>query len=143
MSPSHRAQHCLIPTARLLSDPNTATCPDFSSDAFKAIRLQLAGANGDKAAAISNLQTPWKEVNDQLKVQWDTQAASERQAQEAENTYLQQEVDQSEADAARIAEEEKLEAEKKRPKLGDCDVNSVPPSFVESPISPFAQRKLD
>ncbi|KAJ7881258.1 hypothetical protein B0H14DRAFT_2565840 [Mycena olivaceomarginata] len=131
------------PTARLLSDPNTTTCPDFSSDAFKTIRLQLAGANGDEAAVISDLQSSWKEDNDRLKVQWDAQVATDRQAQEAEDARLQQEADQATADAARIAEEEKLEAEKKKPKLGDFDVNSAPPSFVESPISPFAQRKLE
>jgi hypothetical protein len=118
-------------------------CPDFSLDAFKTIHLQLAGANGDEAAVISDLQSSWKEDNDRLKVQWDAQVATDRQAQEAEDARLQQEANQATADAARIAEEEKLEAEKKKPKLGDFDVNSAPPSFVESPISPFAQRKLE
>jgi hypothetical protein len=62
-------------------------------------------------------------------------AAGHRSAQDAR---LQDEADQAAADAAKIAEEERLEAEKKKPKLGDWDVTSAPPSFVESPISAFA-----
>jgi hypothetical protein len=107
------------------------------------ICLQLVGANGNEATVISDFQSSWKEDNNWLKVQWDAQVATERQAQEAEDASLQQEANQAAADAARIAEEEKLKAEKKKPKLGDFDVKSAPPSFIESPIPPFTQRKLE
>ncbi|KAJ7927698.1 hypothetical protein B0H13DRAFT_2312341 [Mycena leptocephala] len=110
--------------ARLLSDPGLTTCPDFSSAAFQAIRLA-------------------QQDIDRLKVQWAAQVEADKRTQEAEDARLQDEADQAAADAAKIAEEERLEAEKKKPKLGDCDVTSAPPSFVESPISAFAQRKLE
>ncbi|KAJ6611284.1 hypothetical protein B0H10DRAFT_1711142, partial [Mycena sp. CBHHK59/15] len=35
------------------------------------------------------------------------------------------------------------EVEKKKPQLGDFDVNSAPASFIEARISPFAQKKLE
>ncbi|KAF7357135.1 Reverse transcriptase ribonuclease h [Mycena sanguinolenta] len=53
------------------------------------------------------------------------------------------EAEEAAAEAAKSAEEERLEAEKKKPKLGAFDPNSAPPSFIESPISHFAQKKLE
>ncbi|KAJ7847774.1 hypothetical protein B0H13DRAFT_1645969, partial [Mycena leptocephala] len=122
------------------SDPSLTTCPDFSSAAFQAIRLAV---DPDDAAAITQLTNSWQQDIDRLKVQWAAQVEADKRTQEAEDARLQDEADQAAADAAKIAEEEKLEAEKKKPKLGDFDVTSAPPSFVESPISAFAQRKLE
>ncbi|KAJ6625161.1 hypothetical protein B0H10DRAFT_1942750 [Mycena sp. CBHHK59/15] len=119
------------PTPILLSAPTSPLLPTPSS------------ANSTKAAAITQLTESWTKDTDQLKLQWVAQVAADRQIQEAEEAHQQGETDQAAADAAKIAEEERLEAEKKKPKLGDFDVNSAPPSFIESPISLFAQRKID
>ncbi|KAK7007078.1 hypothetical protein R3P38DRAFT_3212711 [Favolaschia claudopus] len=128
------------PPARLLSDPNAAICPDFSSEAFKDVRALIDPDNG---IAITKLTKSWTDNNDQLKQHWAAQVETDRQIQAAEEAQRQLEADQDAPEAARVAEEEKLEAEKKKPKLGDFDVNSAPPAFIESPISLFAQRKLE
>ncbi|KAK7005445.1 hypothetical protein R3P38DRAFT_2794629 [Favolaschia claudopus] len=77
------------------------------------------------AIAITKLTKSWTDNNDQLKQLWAAQVETDRQIQAAEEAQRQLEADQDAAEAARVAEEEKLEAEKKKPKLGDFDVNNA------------------
>ncbi|KAJ7671365.1 hypothetical protein DFH06DRAFT_1366129 [Mycena polygramma] len=130
-------------SVRLLSDPNLTPCPDFGSEGFADIRKAMITAlELDEAAAITKLQNGWVKGNEKDKAQWVIQVEADRAQEEANEVLREQERQASAAEAAKLAEEERLEAEKKIPKLGDFDVNRAPSSFVESRISAFAQKKL-
>ncbi|KAJ7466522.1 hypothetical protein FB451DRAFT_1402246 [Mycena latifolia] len=126
--------------ARLLSDPNLTVCPDFASEAFEDIRKAV---DPDDAAAISKLTASWTKNNYKDKAEWILQVESDRALEEAEEARRQQEAEKEAAEAAKADEAERLEAEKKKPQLGDFDANSAPSSFVEARISLFAQKKLE
>ncbi|KAJ7740111.1 hypothetical protein B0H16DRAFT_1324632 [Mycena metata] len=128
-------------TVRLLSDPNLAFCPDFSSDDYEDIRQSIDA--DDAPAAIAKLVEAWTKGNERKKAQWVLQAQADRTREEEEEERRQRDLDAAEAEATKLAEKERLEAEKKLPKLGDFDDNSGPSSFVEDRISLFAQKKLE
>ncbi|KAJ7238103.1 hypothetical protein B0H12DRAFT_1237977 [Mycena haematopus] len=115
---------------RLLSDPNIAVCPDFTAAPYDVIRQALA-TNSTEAADIAQLTESWTKDTDRLKrLRRPVSGEKSRKQLQTQQRLL-------------TPEEERLEAEKKKPKLGDFEVNSAPPSYIESPISPFAQRKID
>ncbi|KAJ7132616.1 hypothetical protein C8R46DRAFT_923899 [Mycena filopes] len=130
------------PTVRLLSDPNLAVCPDFASDTFADLRKAINGG-ADDAAAIDMLKLSWVKGNDKDKAQWTIQVAGDQAAADAEELRLQQEADAAKDAAEKVAEQERLDAEKKLPKLGDFSETSGPSVFVEARISAFAQKKLE
>ncbi|KAJ6607856.1 hypothetical protein B0H10DRAFT_1736469, partial [Mycena sp. CBHHK59/15] len=121
---------------RLLSNPNTETCPDFSSDDFADVRKDIGP---DDQTAIDKLVASWTKGHDKRKDQWAQKVAAEQAAEDAR----QKEAEEKAAEAARLAEKERLDVEAKKPKLGSFDENSEAPSFIEARISPFAQRKLE
>ncbi|KAJ7257570.1 hypothetical protein B0H12DRAFT_984626, partial [Mycena haematopus] len=126
---------------RLLSDPNLNMCPDYTSEDFADIRSSLDSA--DDAAAVQTLVKSWTKNNDKLKAQWAQQVAADKARAIAEERVRTAEAEEAAAVAAERAEEERLEAEKKKPKLGNFDANGNAPAFIEARISPFAQRKLE
>ncbi|KAJ7160560.1 hypothetical protein C8R43DRAFT_1176852, partial [Mycena crocata] len=127
-------------TVRLLVDPNTITCPDFASDNFAGLRTDIGP---DDQSAIAKLTESWTKDNDKQKEAWKLQVEADEAAEMATEELRLRTAAEAEEAAAKQAEEERLEADKKKPKLGDFDVNSAPPSFVEARISPFAQKKLE
>ncbi|KAJ7042897.1 hypothetical protein C8F04DRAFT_1390291 [Mycena alexandri] len=126
--------------ARLLSDPNSAVCPDFASEDYDEVRAKIDAVDG---IAIAKLTASWTKSNDKKKAQWIIQVEADRAQADAEEAVRRQEAEKEAAEAAKAAEAERLEAEKKKPKLGDFDVNSAPTSFIEARISAFAQKKLE
>ncbi|KAJ7735840.1 hypothetical protein DFH07DRAFT_987041 [Mycena maculata] len=121
-------------TDRLLSDPNLATCPDYTSEAFQGLRGRIDA--DDDEAAITFLIESWTTNNDQEKAQWALQLEADKEVEEADAARRQQ-------DADKLAEEARLEEDKKKPKLGDFNLTSAPSTFIEARISPFAQAKID
>ncbi|KAJ7785163.1 hypothetical protein DFH07DRAFT_763770 [Mycena maculata] len=122
---------------RLLSDPNTVICPDFSTEAYKDLRKDLGP---DDAGAMAKLSASWVKDNDQLKVQWAAQEDADKAVQEAEEVQRQLEAEKAAAEAEKIAEEERLEAEKKKPKLGDFDKRLEKLEYC--PLYPFTPDGL-
>ncbi|KAJ7189949.1 hypothetical protein GGX14DRAFT_382681 [Mycena pura] len=123
--------------ARLLFDPNLETCPDFASDDYLLARQTMV--NLSEAEAIETLKLSWTAAHDRRKGLWAAQEAADRATEEAAAANQRAAA----AEEARRAEEELLELEKKKPKLGAFDLTAPPPSFVESPISAWAQKRLD
>ncbi|KAJ7654357.1 hypothetical protein B0H17DRAFT_1214344 [Mycena rosella] len=138
--PSSSTPNGSIP-ARLLFDPSLATCPDFASSVYDTVRSRLN--LDDNAAAIDILKESWTKSNDNDKAQWILQVEADRALAESEQAVRQQEAEKEAADAAKAAEDQCLEAEKKKPQLGDFDINSAPSIYLESRISVFAQKRLE
>ncbi|KAF7315770.1 Reverse transcriptase ribonuclease h [Mycena indigotica] len=131
------------PNPRLLSDPNLAICPDFSSDAYDIIRAALTTQNSGITDPIAALQKSWTDNNEKEKERWANQVAAD-EAERAEQERLRREAeDQAAAAVAQAAEAEKLEAEKKKPKLGDFNITTAPPARLETRLSHYAQKKLE
>ncbi|KAJ7716152.1 hypothetical protein B0H16DRAFT_1339302 [Mycena metata] len=129
-------------SVRLLFDPSLATCPDYSTAAYDELRNSIDGGT-DPAAGIAKLKASWTKQNDAEKAQWTIQVEADRVSAEAEATRLGQEAARAGQVAEQLAEQERLDAEKKLPKLGDFDESRGPSSFVETSISPFPQKKLE
>ncbi|KAJ7825276.1 hypothetical protein B0H14DRAFT_3468620 [Mycena olivaceomarginata] len=126
--------------ARLLFDPSLATCPDYAATTFDDLRAAINANDSD--AAITQLTASWTKNNDKDKAQWIIQVEADRAQAEAEEIRHQQEAADKVAEAAKVAEEARLEAEKKEPRLGEFDAHSAPSTFLQSRISTFAEKKL-
>ncbi|KAJ7079874.1 hypothetical protein C8R43DRAFT_910064 [Mycena crocata] len=124
------------PQVRLLFDPNNNICPDFTSDAYAELRTSINA--DDDAAAVTKLADGWKKDNEKQKELWNVQVQADEAVERAAESQRQQEA----AEAAKLIEQERLEEEKKKPKLGAFDGNSLPPAVLESRISFFAQKKM-
>ncbi|KAJ7683979.1 hypothetical protein B0H17DRAFT_941290, partial [Mycena rosella] len=103
---------------RISRDPSADICPDFSSAAFDGVRnIVIAGdANKSQADVAADLATAWNTNWDGLKAAWDAQEAADQLERDSveklarENARLAQEKKDTEL------EEERREAEKKKPK---------------------------
>src|ERR1700761_5742542 len=137
---SYSANNGGVVPARLLSDPNLAICPDFASEEYQDVRDTMG--NLSEQASTAKLTEAWKKGNDKKKEQWERQTAEDAEATRVAEAERQKKAEEDAAAAAEVAAAEKLEAEKKEPKLGGFDANREAPSFLESRISPFAQKKL-
>ncbi|KAJ7700427.1 hypothetical protein B0H17DRAFT_857250, partial [Mycena rosella] len=126
---------------RLLFDPSLATCPDFASSIYDTVRACLNP--DDNAAAIDILKESWTKSNDNNKAQWILQVEADRALVESEQAVRQQEAEKEAAAAAKAAEDQCLEAEKKKPQLGDFDINSAPSIYLEFCITVFTQKRLE
>ncbi|KAJ6528229.1 hypothetical protein DFH09DRAFT_829115, partial [Mycena vulgaris] len=124
----------------LLSDPNSAICPDFASEDYDEVRGKI---DADNDVAIAKLTASWTKSNDKNKAQWIIQVEADRAQADTDEAVRNQEAEKEAAEAGKVVEAERLEAEKKKPRLGDFDVNSAPTSFIEARISAFAQKKLE
>lgn len=58
---------------RLVVDPNTAQCPDYSLDIYHAVRLPFVTLNSDHEQAAVILTTVWGAQNTVERQQWQDQ----------------------------------------------------------------------
>ncbi|KAJ7736009.1 hypothetical protein DFH07DRAFT_966970 [Mycena maculata] len=101
--------------------------------------------SGTSDEITAKLVDGWTKSNNKLKAQWAQQVANDETAAQAAEVACQKTINEEATVAAKIAEEERLAAEKEKPKLrlGDLNMNSAGPSFIESRTSPYAQNKLE
>ncbi|KAJ7902162.1 hypothetical protein B0H14DRAFT_2330152, partial [Mycena olivaceomarginata] len=120
--------------------PQYRVLPDFASEEFADIRNTI---NANDQTAIDSLVAAWTKANDKRKKQWEEQVAADKAAEKSCRGSTPEGGRGGGAEAAKIAEKERLEEEAKKPKLGDFNANGDAPSALETRISPFAQRKLE
>ncbi|KAJ7110352.1 hypothetical protein C8R43DRAFT_904344 [Mycena crocata] len=129
---------------RITLDPSLESCPDYASAAFKPIRdIMVSGTALTEAEAVTQLSDVWRNDHAARKLDWDTQvqADADQAAADAAAQAAQEEHQRSAAEAA--AEAERLEAEKKRPKLPDFDAAVGIADFLDPRVSNFAQKKVE
>ncbi|KAJ6618628.1 hypothetical protein B0H10DRAFT_2217583 [Mycena sp. CBHHK59/15] len=133
---------------RITLDPGLESCPDYASALFKAVRdLIIAGAPAANpltdAEAANHLSNAWNADCDARKLLWaaQVQANATQAAADAAAVTAQEALDCAAADAA--AEAERLEAEKKKPKLGVFDSTLAIPDYLGPRVSSFAKKKLE
>ncbi|KAJ7841945.1 hypothetical protein B0H13DRAFT_2365456 [Mycena leptocephala] len=102
-----------------------------------------AGTPLTDAEAATQLMQAWNMEHDTCQVAWDTQVHADAVQAAAGAAALAAQED-TECAAAEAASEAKwLEAEKKKPKLGDFDAALIIPDFLGPCASNFAKKKLD
>ena len=126
---------------RLASNPNNATCPDYTLDAYAALRAQTA-PGADPAVAAQRLTAIWEAGNTIEKGLWAQQVADDEAAAAEENAARQAHEQQLRLEAEQREEEERLEIEKKKPKAPDFDEDVSIPNLPILRPSPYAINKL-
>ena len=79
---------------RLVVDPNTTQCPDYSLDIYHAVRAPFVTPNSDHEQAAAILTTVWEAQNAVERQQWQDQSdqdAVERRLEREQLERLQQE----------------------------------------------------
>jgi hypothetical protein len=130
---------------RLTLDPTLESCPDYASASFKSIRDLIvtgsvpAGTPLTDAEAATQLMQAWNMEHDTCHTQ--VHADAVQAAAGAAALAAQEDTECAAAEAA--SEAKWLEAEKKKPKLGDFDAALIIPDFLGPCASNFAKKKLD
>ncbi|KDQ19711.1 hypothetical protein BOTBODRAFT_86076, partial [Botryobasidium botryosum FD-172 SS1] len=105
---------------QIQNDPGLEICPDFASDAFGFIRTPYAQANDvTEEVATQRLQDAWAVGNNARKVAWAARLEIDRVAREV----VQQEAREAEQQLAAAAEAERLETERKKPKMREAPLD--------------------
>ncbi|KAJ6482381.1 hypothetical protein DFH09DRAFT_1462357, partial [Mycena vulgaris] len=135
-------------TPRITLDPALEACPDYASAPFKTVRdLIIAGATAANpltdAEAATHLSDAWNADCDARKLlrAAQVQADATQATADAAAAAAQDALDRAAADAA--ADAERLEAEKKKPKLGAFDSTLAIPDYLGPRASAFAKKKLE
>ncbi|KAJ7924262.1 hypothetical protein B0H13DRAFT_1601859 [Mycena leptocephala] len=134
---------------RLTLDPTLESCPDYETASFKSIRDLIvagsapAGTPLTDAEAATQLIQGWNTERDTRQAASDAQVQADAVQAAADAAALAAQADTERAAAEAASEVERLEAEKKKPKLGAFDAALVIPDFLGPRASNFAKKKLD
>ncbi|KAH9016308.1 hypothetical protein EDB85DRAFT_1875065 [Lactarius pseudohatsudake] len=121
---------------RILEDPARARCPNFRGNEWDVLRQTMIDANPGidpltEEGAAQRLREAWTRENDNQRAAWDEQLDQDRIEQEEQDRLAQEEEDAQQALRDKEAEQQRREAEKKKPKIG---------SFASPTGSSHAQR---
>jgi len=115
----------------LLTNPSNEVCPNFAADLFRLLRDDIRqGTEASDDDVIARLVQLWTQDHNERLVQWTAQRAAAAQA--ADEAEHQRELQEEEAQ--RLVEQEteleRLEAEKKKPKMNDFDESKQIPNVL-------------
>ena len=133
---------------RITEDPTQATCPSFEDPEWEFLWQSMVDAyQGDQPFtledAAQHLKDTWARENECKIGAWNAQLEDDRILQEELDRLAQEEEDARRIQREKEAEEQRKEAEKKRPKLGDFDSNLPVERWIEPRPSSYAIQKLD
>jgi len=128
----------------VVQDPHLKLLPDFNGPGYQALRdfivEQIANTTPEQAA--EQLQAAYDADKITRVAAWDEQLRVEQEAEALRNQQLREEEDERRAAEERIAEVEKRELEKKKPKVNDFDEDRTTDSVIVPRPTPFALNKL-
>ncbi|KAG1722380.1 uncharacterized protein EDB91DRAFT_1273814 [Suillus paluster] len=130
---------------RLISDPSTEICPDFTSNFYQTSRAPLVALNNTEEQAAVLLQAVWTATNTAQRTQWQNQIAADQIAAAEQQHYADDEA-QQQLQVRRLEEAAVEEEEKKRNCLKHIPIPKRPrPSRAHENIlvSDFALCKLE
>ena len=133
---------------RITEDPTRATCPSFDDPEWEFLRQSMVDAHqGDQPltleGAAQQLKDTWARENERKSVAWNAQLEQDRAAQAEQDRVAQEEEDVRRAQLDREAEEQRREAEKKKPKLNDFDPSLLVEKWIEPRPSSYALQKIN
>ncbi|KAK1235051.1 hypothetical protein PQX77_001716 [Marasmius sp. AFHP31] len=124
---------------RITDNPHLERCPDFSGPAWQVTRDGLPGSDKD---TIQVLSTAWSADHERRVELWDAQVASDEAttAASAESEHIR--IEELAKDAEVTRQKEALEAEKKKPKLGNFECGKLAPDAITPRPLAFATQKV-
>ena len=119
---------------RILEDPTRAVCPNFESAEWEFLRQPLIDAHlGDQPLTpeevTHRMRAAWSHKNDHRMIAWNAQLEEDRAEQEERERVAQENARLALRD--REAEEQRKEAEKKKPKLHAFDRNRSVGTWIQ------------
>ena len=128
---------------RISQDPRLEVLPNHAGPHYNNIRQILVNTGLTVEQAIQSLNDSWTQTRDERIQAWDQQvldddnaaAEAQRLLQEEEQLRLQQEQQNM--------ENERLEAEKKRPKMNDFEEATMVSNYIAPRPSQYALRRLE
>ncbi|KAH9011637.1 hypothetical protein EDB85DRAFT_1900924 [Lactarius pseudohatsudake] len=113
---------------RINSDPNQEVCPNFDSG-VGILETGLAPLTGDEAVQL--MREAWARENANKIVAWDAQLEQDRAAQEEQDRVALEAEAAQHAQREKEAEDQRREAEKKKPKMNAFDPRRCLGAWIE------------
>ncbi|KAK1216423.1 hypothetical protein PQX77_020943 [Marasmius sp. AFHP31] len=124
---------------RITDNPLLEKCPDFAGPAWQVARDSLPGSDED---AIQVLLTAWSADHERRVELWDAQTAEDEVALAASAESERIRLEELARDAEAVKQKEALEAEKKKPKLGNFEQGKLAPDSITPRPLAFASQKI-
>ena len=131
----------------ILEDPTWVVCPNFEGTEWEFLRQPLMDAHlGDQPLTpdevTQHMRAAWSRENDRCIVAWNAQLEEDHAEQEERDRVAQEEEDARLALCNREAEEQRKEAEKKKPKLHPYDCNRSVGTWIQPRPASYALNKI-
>ena len=125
-------------------NPNLEPLTDFHGPGYQAIRDLIVAQvqNLTPQQAAEQLQVAYDADKQTRIVAWEQLVRDEEEAEALQAQQLRDEEEARRAEEEKIAEAEKKELEKKKPKINDFDEDHMADSIIMPRPSPFALNKL-
>ena len=131
---------------RITQDPALTLCPDFGTDLFAAFRnSHIIASNGtlSHAEVTQQLTEAWTQDNAAQQVLFAQQQQHDQLAQEAAALAAQEALDQQREEQACQDNADRLELEKKKPKMKNFDATMTVSDYIAPRPSAYAIHKLE
>ncbi|KAH9018562.1 hypothetical protein EDB85DRAFT_1873638 [Lactarius pseudohatsudake] len=132
---------------RILEDPARARCPNFGGNEWDFLRQTMIDANPridplTEEGAAQWLREAWTRENDNQRAAWDEQLDQDRIEQEEQDRLAQEEEDTQQALRDKEAEQQRREAEKKKPKIGSFVKGQGVANWIEPCPAQYTLNKI-
>ena len=128
---------------RITHNPHLDLLPDHAGPHYDDIRNLLVGTGMTVEQAIQSLDTSWTRSLEVRIQAWDQQVIDDTREQEDQRHLAQEQEDQQHAQLELEQENERKEAEKKKPKMNNFDKGSMVNNILLPRPSQYALRRLE
>ncbi|KAH9021888.1 hypothetical protein EDB85DRAFT_1895459 [Lactarius pseudohatsudake] len=131
-----------------INDPNQEVCPNFESDGWEFLRQSMVDAHqglnpltGDEA--VQQMKEAWARENVNKIIAWDAQLEQDRAAQEEQDRVALEAEAAQDAQREKEAEDQRREAEKKKPKMNTFDPRRCLRAWIEPRPAQYTINKIN
>jgi hypothetical protein len=128
---------------RIAQNPHLEVLPNHAGPRYDALRTLLTNTGLSEAEAAQALNNTWTMAHEDRIVAWDQQVRDDAEAEEAAMHLAQDHENELLAQKERDLETERREAEKKKPKMNDFDMDLSIEDFIIPRPAAYALRRLD
>lgn len=134
----------MVDIQRMQHDPTDEQCPDYSLPLYLNLRTRWIGASQTtQEEAVGELADLWRADHQTRCDNWLAQQEADRAVRDAAQAAAREEEENREAERRRQEQAERLEAERKKPKMSGFDPNRTISSHISPSPSPYALSKLE
>jgi len=128
---------------RILQDPRLEVLPNHAGPHYNGIRQVLLNTGLTVEQAVQTLNNSWTQSREERIQAWDQQVANDNNAAEEARLLLQEQEQLRLQQEQQVLENERLEAEKKKPKMNDFEEATMVSSYIAPRPSQYALRRLE